>query len=91
MGGPSHGNIENNADKNMLNTIGIDIITKVGNKIDVTAPTQVIFKVGGVIVDITPVGVAISGGMVTHNGVNIGDTHKHTGVKSGGEVSGVPV
>ena len=33
----------------------------------------------------------IVGGSVTHNGVDIGDTHKHTGVLPGGGISGVPV
>jgi hypothetical protein len=28
---------------------------------------------------------------LTHNGKNIGDTHTHSGVTSGGQVSGPPV
>lgn len=34
--------------------------------------------------------VDFKGGYVRHNGKNIGDSHKHTGVKSGGDVSSVP-
>lgn len=36
-------------------------------------------------------GVSITGGSVTHNGTNIGDDHKHSGVKSGGSNTGGPV
>lgn len=55
----------------------------------IDSPAQVIITVGGVTVDITPKGVAITGGMVTHNGVDIGDTHKHK--DSGGlGLSGTP-
>ena len=60
-------------------------------RVHIDSPVQVIITVGGVTVDITPGGVAITGGMVTHNGINIGDTHKHKGVKAGGDVSGTPV
>jgi len=34
--------------------------------------------------------VKIEGGGVTHNGVNIGDTHRHTDVFPGGGTSGTP-
>lgn len=48
------------------------------------------FKCGGVEVAITGEGMAITGGTVTHNGVDIGDTHVHTGVVPGGGLSGPP-
>ena len=35
--------------------------------------------------------VDIIGGRLTHNGINVGDDHKHSGVMSGGSVSGAPV
>ncbi|OAM73771.1 phage baseplate assembly protein V [Devosia elaeis] len=47
-------------------------------------------SVGGVKVDISPAGVAITGGMVTHNGVNIGDTHVHGGILPGPAKTDVP-
>ena len=34
--------------------------------------------------------VAITSSTLTHNGVNIGATHAHTGVKAGGDTSGGP-
>jgi hypothetical protein len=48
------------------------------------------FNCGGVEVAITEAGLAITGGTVAHNGVNIGDTHVHTGVVSGGANTGAP-
>lgn len=36
-------------------------------------------------------GVAITGGSVTHNGKNIGDSHSHSGVQPGGGSTGAPV
>ena len=49
------------------------------------------FSCGGVEVAITGAGISITGGTVTHNGVNIGDDHAHTGVTPGGGTSGPPV
>lgn len=48
------------------------------------------FNVGGVEWALTAAGFAQTGGTVTHNGVNIGDTHIHTGVVPGGGTSGPP-
>ena len=36
-------------------------------------------SIGGVVLTISGSGVAITGGEVTHNGINIGDTHTHIG------------
>lgn len=41
--------------------------------------TKIELTVGGVVLTISNAGVAITGGMVTHNGINIGDTHTHEG------------
>lgn len=46
---------------------------------------------GGIKVSITAAGLEITGGMVTHNGTNIGDTHIHGGVEPGGGTTSVPV
>lgn len=35
-------------------------------------------------------GIIVSGGSVTHNGKNIGSTHTHTGVQTGGGTTGAP-
>lgn len=48
------------------------------------------FNCGGVEVAITAAGLAITGGTVTHKGVNIGDDHEHTGVTPGGDNTGPP-
>lgn len=46
---------------------------------------------GGVTAVISGSGVAVTGGQVTHNGINIGSTHEHTGVVHGGDLTGPPV
>lgn len=48
------------------------------------------FTVGGTKFQLTASGFAQTGGIVEHNGVNIGDTHVHGGVVSGGSNTGVP-
>ncbi|WP_448952122.1 Gp138 family membrane-puncturing spike protein [Labrys neptuniae] len=46
---------------------------------------------GGVSMAMTPGGVAFNGGTITHNGKDIGDTHKHGGIVKGGDITDVPV
>lgn len=48
------------------------------------------FNIGGVEIALTAAGFAQTGGTVTHNGTNIGDTHVHGGVTPGGGSTGVP-
>ncbi len=48
-------------------------------------------QVEGVSAKITGNGLAITGGKVTHNGTDIGDTHKHIGVQAGPTQTGKPV
>ena len=50
----------------------------------------VTIRVGGVILEVSGSGVAITGGKVTHQGKNIGATHIHGGVVSGGDLTDVP-
>lgn len=50
----------------------------------------VTMTVGGVSMALSSGGLAITGGTITHNGKNIGDTHTHTQVEPGGGVSGPP-
>lgn len=61
-----------------FNAEGIDVVSP--TKVNVQAP------------DITLVGnVAASGGALTHNGINVGSDHAHTGVQPGSGTSGPPV
>lgn len=48
------------------------------------------FNVGGTEWALTAAGFAQTGGTVTHNGVNIGDTHVHGGIVVGGADTAVP-
>lgn len=56
----------------------------------VEGKSDVTLKVGGVTFKVSATGVEITGGTVKHNGHDIGDTHKHTGVQAGGAISGPP-
>lgn len=49
------------------------------------------FNVGGVEYALTAAGFAQTGGTQTHNGVNVGDTHIHGGVETGGGTTTGPV
>lgn len=49
------------------------------------------FNIGGTEFALTAAGFAQTGGTVTHNGKNIGDTHVHTDVAVGGANSGPPL
>jgi hypothetical protein len=49
------------------------------------------FNIGGTEFTLTAAGFAQTGGTVTHNGTDIGDTHIHDGVTPGGGNTGTPV
>lgn len=53
--------------------------------------TSIIQTVGASTITITAAGVAIVSPSLTHNGVNVGDTHRHKDVTPGTGNSGVPV
>lgn len=57
----------------------------------VMLPDSLALNVGGVTLTVSNGGVAIDGGSVTHNGRNIGDDHKHSGVLSGPAHTGEPI
>lgn len=60
---------------------GLTVQTEDGASFIEVTPGQVTVKSpGGLVVD---GGVAITGGAVTHNGANIGDTHRHGGIIRG--------
>jgi hypothetical protein len=71
-----------------LNGTPNQIIAFTADGIEITSPTAV--KISAPVVTIDG-NVAVTGSSITHNGVNIGSTHKHTQVQSGAEISGVPV
>lgn len=50
-----------------------------------------VISVGGVTLKISAAGVAVTGGKVTHDGHDIGVTHKHKGVEPGGGMTQEPV
>lgn len=58
--------------------------------VDLNPSTGLTLTSGGVSIAISPAGVAINGGTVTHNGKNIGDTHVHGGVTAGGSDTSTP-
>lgn len=65
--------------------------TKVGDTIVEQTDSKVTIKVGGVTMEISASGVAITGGRVSHDGLNIGSTHKHRDVMPGAGLTGIPV
>jgi len=58
--------------------------------IDLNPASGLTLTSGGVSMALTPGGLAITGGTVTHNGKNIGSTHTHNGVVPGGGNTGTP-
>lgn len=58
--------------------------------IDLNPASGLTLTSGGVSMALTPGGLAITGGTVTHNGRNIGSTHTHNGVVPGGGNTGTP-
>lgn len=68
----------------------IKVVMGDGIMVDVTGTAFQIRK-GGVTFTVSAAGVDIQGGTVKHNGKDIGDTHRHTGVVPGSGQTGVPV
>jgi hypothetical protein len=64
--------------------------TKDGNISVSVGASAVTLKAGGSSMVVSSSGVAITGGTVTHNGINIGATHVHSGVTAGTANTGVP-
>jgi len=77
-------------DKITLTVGGVEVVTYEVAMINFKVP--VIYSVGGVpVTDISGSGTSFTGGTLTHNGVNIGSTHQHSGVQSGGSNTGNPI
>lgn len=51
----------------------------------------VVLSVGGFVVEISGDGIAAAGGKITHDGLNVGSTHRHTGVMPGPSNTGGPL
>ncbi len=67
-----------------------DAVSVVQAKLRVVHASTIELVVGGVSLTITGAGVAIVGGTVTHQTLDIGATHVHGGVTPGGANTGVP-
>lgn len=53
--------------------------------------SSIVLRRGGIIEISAETEIRMLAPRLTHNGVDVGETHKHGGVRSGQEVSGVPV
>ncbi len=71
MGGLGKGDV------GLSNRFGDRIIIRAGGGIEVQAATSITQKDGGVTMTTSADGVAIEGGRLTHNGINIGSDHGH--------------
>lgn len=69
--------------------IGADGTINISGNATVSVGGSVSIAAGGAL-SISAASVDISSGSLTHNGVNVGDTHTHGGVLSGGSNTGVP-
>ena len=86
-----HANIELSADGTLI--LRADKVQVIGaTSVEVTAPNITetgILEVNG---NTSIYGnIALDNGSLTHKGKNVGDTHKHSGVASGGSQTGNPV
>lgn len=67
------------------------ITLTVGGGVVTTKDGEITLTAAGVTLKVSSAGVEISGGNVTHDGTNIGKTHKHSGVQAGSAQTGTPV
>ena len=61
-----------------------------GNVFVRVADDEIKLQIGSIALSITSAGFAFTGGTVTHEGKDIGATHTHGGVSTGGASTGVP-
>lgn len=71
----------------ILNGVPTQYVQFAADGIHLVSPTKVTVQAPNVEIDGS---VAIFGAVLTHNGVNVGSTHKHVGVTPGSGVSGLP-
>jgi hypothetical protein len=79
-----------------FNTDGIKLQDKNGNSLSMTNQGIVVQDKWGHKITMDSSGIAINGnlsvtGTMTNNGVNVGSTHVHGGVQSGGSTTGTPL
>lgn len=69
-----------------VNVKAPNLIAEIASSTEINSPTVTINS------SLTTINgmVAINGGSLTHNGVNVGDSHVHSGVMFGPSVTGVP-
>jgi phage baseplate assembly protein gpV len=79
------------ADMPAPSSAGEAVEIHLGSASFIISPDSIQLSVGGVTMTVSGGGLAIEGGSVTHNGTNIGDDHKHSGVLSGPAETGEPV
>jgi hypothetical protein len=73
------------------NPNGINIFDANGNKVEMSSTGTKITDLNGNIMNMTSAGFAFTTTAFKVNGVNVGDTHKHSGVQTGGGNTGNPV
>lgn len=78
----------NSADEHIL-TLGGVTVKLVGDGLEISVGSTMVSITGGK-VDIKTDHLAVNGASLTHNSKEIGSTHKHTGVETGGGRSGPP-
>ena len=66
-------------------------ITQIGDAKITQSADGFTISVGGVTVSITGSGLTVTGGSVTHDSVNIGKDHRHSGVMPGSSPTGNPI
>lgn len=74
----------------LYDTAGGRVVLDANGQCKITARDKVVIAVGGCTLTISADGFAFSGGRVTHDGLNIGSTHVHGGVKSGSSSTSGP-
>ncbi|MEE2953265.1 MAG: baseplate assembly protein [Pseudomonadota bacterium] len=77
-------------DENVLiDDAGVRMVAA-GGRLSITCEAGVFVTCGDVTHHITTEGVTTTGGSMSHDGLDVGSSHKHTKVMPGGGVSGVP-
>ena len=69
---------------------GDSVTIETGAAINLTAGSEIVMTGGGVEAKLDGSGFAVTGGQVTHNGTDIGDTHTHSGIVPGPSRTGDP-
>lgn len=80
----------NKGDVGFYNKFGDRIIIRAAGGIEIQAAASLTQTVGGTTLTQSGDGFAFTGGTITHNGKNIGDTHIHGGVEEGGGFTAAP-